>query len=195
MDPKQLWLGDSEGRPPHWGGRPRRATVIGRPSLPSGASAVLVTIEPPLPRSSGLPLAEGILTPRYPSDGFDALEVGSIVVHVLGPAAGVDVMKHSFGDGELVIEFWADAAASPEALPQPIDEAAYRAETLGRIRRFVETHGHSRLPEGYHDDMGRLDIIGENLRWHHAGKGGIDPGPFPGIDYAKDLDRLPGWEW
>jgi hypothetical protein len=57
------------------------------------------------------------------------------------------------------------------------------------------THGHSRLPEGYHDDMGRLDILVGNLRWHHAGKGGVSPGPFPGIDYAKDLDRLPGWEW
>jgi hypothetical protein len=43
--------------------------------------------------------------------------------------------------------------------------------------------------------MGRLDILVGNLRWHHAGKGGVSPGPFPGIDYAKDLDRLPGWEW
>jgi hypothetical protein len=140
-------------------------------------------------------LAEGIIMPRYPGDGFDVLDVRSIIVNILGPAPGVDVTKHSFGDGELVIEFWADAAASPEALPQPIDEAAYWAETLGRIRRFVETHGHSRLPDGYHDDMGRLDILVGNLRWHHAGKGGVSPGPFPGIDYAKDLDRLPGWEW
>ena len=132
---------------------------------------------------------------RYPGRDFDNLDAGSIVVNVLGPASGVDITKQDFGDGELVIEFWADAAASPEALPQPIDEAAFWAKTLARIRRFIETHGHSRVPEGYHDDEGRLDIIVGNLRWHYAGKGGISPGPFPGIDYPGDLDGLPGWEW
>ena len=62
---------------------------------------------------------------RYPGRDFDNLDAGSIVVNVLGPASGVDITKQDFGDGELVIEFWADAAASPEALPQPIDEAAF----------------------------------------------------------------------
>jgi hypothetical protein len=195
VDHAQLWLGDSEGRPPHWGGQPRRAFVLGTPELATGQTAHLVRIEPPLPRRTGEPLEEAIVMPRYPGHGLDELVSGPIVVNVLGPAPGVDLHKPQFADRELVIEFWADAAASPEALPKPIDEAAFWAESLGRIRRFIEIHGHSSVPEGYHDDRGRLDILVGNLRWHHAGHGGVSPGPFPGIDYAKDLDVLPGWEW
>jgi hypothetical protein len=116
-------------------------------------------------------------------------------VYVCGPSPGVDIHAPRFANGELVIEVWADAAATIEALPDPIDEAALWAETLERIRRFIEAHGHSRVPDGYHDDRGPLDIIVGNLRWHHAGKGGVSPGPFSGIDYAADLDRTPGWEW
>ncbi len=120
---------------------------------------------------------------------------GSIIVNVLGPAAGIDLHRPAFGDGELVVEFWADAAESVEALPLPIDEAAFWADTLARIQRFIEQHGHSNVPIEYHDADGRLDILIENIRWHHAGKAGISPGPFPGIDYAADLDALHGWEW
>ena len=190
-----IWLGDSEGRPPHWGGRPRRAVAIGRPTLATGLRAFLVHIEPPLPRASGSPLATAVLTPRYAGPGIEDLGDESITVHVLGPAPGVDITKAEFGTGDLVIEFWADAAASHDALPQPIDEAAFWAATLQRIRRFIEIHGHSRVPDGYADERGPLDVIVGNLRWHHAGKGGVSPGPFPGIDYAKDLNELPGWDW
>lgn len=189
-----LWLGDSEGRPPHWGGAPRRAVVLGRPTLATGRTAYFVRIEPPIARRDGRPLSEAIVMPRYP--GSDLVgESGAIVVNVLGPAPGVDIRAPRFSDGQLVIEFWADAATTIEALPEPIDEAAFWAETLERIQRFIEAHGHSRVPDGYRDDRGPLDIIVGNLRWHHAGKGGVSPGPFPGIDYAADLDRTPGWEW
>jgi hypothetical protein len=190
-----FWLGDSEGRPPHWGGEPRIAHVLSRSRLVSGAEGTLVRIDPPLPRSDGPPLHEAILTPHAEGDDLGRLDERSIVVNVLRPAEGVDVRSLSFAEGELVIQFWADAAASPEALPKPIDEAAFWGETLGRIRHFVEQHGHSNVPDGYADEQGRLDIIVGNLRWHHAGKGGVSPGPFPGIDYAADLDQLPGWEW
>jgi hypothetical protein len=195
MDQGQLWLGDSEGRPPHWGGRPRRVLVLATTQLATGRMAHRVKIEPPLARRIGEPLGEAILMPRYSDAVLDDVASGPIVVNVLGPAPGVDIHKGQFADGELVIEFWADAAASAEALPKPIDEAAFWGETLARIRRFMESHGHTRVPEGYHDDRGQLDIIVGNLRWHHAGHGGASPGPFPGIDYAKDLDELPGWEW
>lgn len=194
-DRPAIWLGHSEGSPPHWGGRPRRTVAIGRPKLPNGSRAFLIRIEPPLPRASGPPLETAVITPRYPGPGIEDLGDESIIVHVLGPAPGIDITKAEFGTGELVIESWADAAASIEALPQPIDEAAFWAETLQRIRRFIEIHGHSSVPDGYADDRGPLDVIVGNLRWHHAGKGGVSPGPFPGIDYAKDLDKLPGWEW
>lgn len=190
-----IWLGDSEGSPPHWGGAPRPAVVRGRSTLASGATGLLVSIDPPLPRSDGPPLAEAILMTRYDGDRLDALGDRPVIVNVLRPAEGVDIRKPAFEAGELVIQFWADAAASREALPEPIDVAAFWQETLERIRRFIEEHGHSRVPENYHDADGRLDVLVGNLRWHHAGKGGVSPGPFPGIDYAQDLERLRGWEW
>lgn len=195
MDRDPIWLGDSEGRPPHWGGQPRRAFIMATPELATGKSAYLVRVEPPLPQAGRESLAEAILMARYPGPGLDELGTRSIIVNVLAPAPGVDIRKPRFADGELRIAYWADAAMSLEALPKPIDEAAFWAETLGRIRRFIEAHGHCQVPEGYHDEQGRLDVIVGNLRWHHAGKAGVSPGPFPGIDYAKDLDGLTGWEW
>lgn len=192
---QHIWLGDSEGRPPHWGGEPRVAEVQGHARLPSGADVLLVRVEPPLPRSDGPPLDMAILMARYEGESLEAVGDRAIVVNVLRPAAGADIRKAAFEDGELVIQFWADAAASPDALPKPIDEAALWQTTLARIRRFIEEHGHSRVPERYSDADGRLDVIVSSLRWHHAGKGGVSPGPFPGIDYAADLERLPGWEW
>ncbi|HEX5013489.1 MAG TPA: hypothetical protein VFV72_04945 [Candidatus Limnocylindrales bacterium] len=191
----QIWLGDSEGTPPHWGGVPRTAEVLGRRRLPAGAGGILVRLEPPLPRTNGEPLSVAILMGRSSSDRFDALSERPIVVNVLAPAAGVDIAKNEFADGELIIQYCPDAAATPDVLPKPIDEAAFWAETLNRIREYIETHGDSRVPAHYADARGRLDVIVENLRWHHAGHGGVSPGPFPGIDYAADLDRLPGWEW
>jgi hypothetical protein len=193
--PNELWLGDSEGRPPHWGARPRRAVVHGRPTLATGQVVYLVSIEPPIARRDGRPLVEAIVMPRYPGADLAAGKSAAIVVNILGPAPGVDIHAPRFSDGQLVVEFWADAATTIAALPEPLDEAAFWAETLERIRRFIEAHGHARVPDGYHDDHGRLDIIVGNLRWHHAGKGGVSPGPFPGVDYASDLDRMPGWEW
>ena len=190
-----FWLGDSEGRPPHWGGEPRRAYVLAHPTLATGARAYLVRLDPPLPTVEGLPLEEAVLMARYPGKSLDQLGEGSIIVNVLRAADGIDIHKPAFEDRDLRISHWADAAASPELLPQPIDEAAFWQRTLARIQRFIEEHGHSNVPSGYEDDQGRLDVIVGNLRWHYAGKGGMSPGPFPGIDYAADLDRLPGWEW
>jgi hypothetical protein len=69
------------------------------------------------------------------------------------------------------------------------------AKTFARIRRFIEENGHSRVPDRYSDEVGPLDAIVGNIRWHHAGRAGVSPGPFPGIDYAAELDKLPGWEW
>jgi hypothetical protein len=132
---------------------------------------------------------------RYVGDSLDALGNRWIMVNVLGQRPGVDITKESFADDELEVRFWAEAAASRDALPKPIDEETFWAETLARIRRFIEANGHSRIPPGYRDERGPLDVIVRNLRWHHAGKGGASPGPFPGIDYASDLDRQRGWDW
>jgi hypothetical protein len=189
------YLGDSEGEPAHWGGHPRKAFVIGHPTLATGQAVHLVRVVAPIPRSNGAALDELIVMPRYPGFGFDRLGGEPIVVNLLIPVEGVDVHKKAFVEGDLRIQFWAEAATTLELLPKPIDEAALWAQTLGRIGRFIEVHGHSRVPDQYSDEVGPLDVIVGNLRWHHAGRGGASPGPFPGIDYAADLDRLPGWEW
>ena len=190
-----FYLGDSEGLPAHWGGSPRMAFVRAHPVLATGSPAVLVRLDLALPGVDGPPFDEAIVMPRFAGRAIDQLGDDSIVVNVLRAADGVDIHKSAFEDGDLVLEYWADAAATVDALPQPIDEAAYWARTLARIRRFIEQHGNSNVPEFFEDDEGRLDVLVGNLRWHHAGKGGVSPGPFPGIDYAADLDRLPGWEW
>ena len=86
------------------------------------------------------------------------------------------------------------------ARSRPSAEAARCRCVLGRHVRPDQAF-HRRAwplpdPEPYFDTDGkRLDVIVENIRWHHAGKAGVSPGPFPGIDYAAALDELPGWEW
>jgi hypothetical protein len=190
-----FYLGDSEGVPAHWGGTPRRAFVLGHPTLATGSQAFLVRLDPPLPAVKGGQFEEAIVMPRYAGRALDQLGDESIIVNILRPTGDVDIRKARFQDGDLVVEFWADAAASIDALPKPIDEHAYWARTLARITRFIEQHGHADVPTGYEDEEGRLDVIVGNIRWHHAGKGGVSPGPFPGIDYAPELDRLPGWTW
>lgn len=195
MDGPDIFLGDSEGDPPHWGGAPRRGYILGHPALTHGTAASLMRVDPAIPDVDGLMLDEVIVTARYAGESVDRIGAGAIIVHLLRPMPGVDIHKAAFVDGDLVIQFWADAATSLEALPKPIDRAALWQQTLERIDRFIEEFGHAQIPSGYHDGHGQLDIIVGNLRWHHAGKGGVSPGPFPGIDYAADLNRLPGWTW
>jgi DNA-binding CsgD family transcriptional regulator len=67
--------------------------------------------------------------------------------------------------------------------------------TLGRIRRSIDRHGHSRVPVDYVDEGGHLAGLLVNIRHHHAGLAGVSPGPFPGIDYAAELGSVDGWEW
>jgi Bacterial regulatory proteins, luxR family len=73
---------------------------------------------------------------------------------------------------------------------------------FARIRAFVETHGHSRIPDGYRDEFGPLDGLVGNLRLHHSGRSYLGRKPPPPelqmlglIDWEADLDRLPGWSW
>jgi hypothetical protein len=195
MDSPDFFLGHSEGSPPHWGGEPRKAYVLDHPTLATGARAYLVRLDPPIPGVIGPPLEEAVVMERYPGRTLDDLGDDSITVNVLRPAEGIEIRKTAFEEGDLTIEYWADAAASIETLPKPIDEAAFWGETLARIQRFIDQHGHSNVPSNYRDERGPLDAIVGNIRWHHAGKGGASPGPFPGIDYAAELDRLPGWHW
>ncbi len=191
-----FFLGDSESSPPHWGGEPRRCYVRGRPVLATGKRAWLVRVEPPLPSiSSRLPVDQVVLAEHFAGDDLASLSSGWLLVNVCRPASETDLNRPRFGEGDLVIEYWGEVARSREALPEPIDYAVEWQRTLRRIKRFIDQHGHSQVPKGYADDEGPLDVIVGNIRWHRAGKAGVSPGPFPGVDYASDLDRLPGWEW
>ena len=64
-----------------------------------------------------------------------------------------------------------------------------------RIKRYIERHGHSEMPIDYDDEDGRLGILVENIRFHHAGLAGASPGPFEGVDYESPLNELEGWSW
>lgn len=76
-------------------------------------------------------------------------------------------------------------------------------EALGKIRAFIDAHGHSRVPESYRDEDGMpLAGLVSNIRRRHAGRDWLGEGPrpkgsdfFPGVDYEADLDRLQGWTW
>lgn len=190
-----LWLGMGDGEPTHWGGRKRRCTVVDRPILATGRRAWRVRVKPSIPRPrSSQRLTQVILAERYPVDSLEELDEGYVVVNVATELPDA-VDRDHFRDGDLVIEYVAEAAHDPDALPDGRDVEGFWTETLGRIVRFIEEHGHSRVPENYHDDRGRLDILVHGIRFHHLGKGGGSEGPFPGVDYAAVLDQLDGWEW
>ncbi len=68
--------------------------------------------------------------------------------------------------------------------------------SFDRIRRFVDEHGHSEIPDEYSDEHGGgLGGLVANIRHHYAGLADHSPGPFPGVDYASDLDQLEDWDW
>ena len=128
-----FWLGESESSAGNWGGPPRHAVVLSRPTLATGESVVLVHVEPPLPRAGKPPIDEVIVMARYVGHSLDRIGEMPVTVNLLGPAPDLDFHKSAFDDGELVIEFWAEAAASPEMLPKPIDEPACDTTTRSRI--------------------------------------------------------------
>lgn len=190
-----FYLGDDEGDPPNWGGQPRECFVLGRPRLASGRRAWLVRVDPPLPGLKGGTLEEVVLGERSLTDDIGQLEHGWIQVNV-GAAADPRVLRQeTFQPHDLRIAYWALVVRSPEDLPKPIDDQARWRRDLARIRRFVGEHGHLRMPDGYTDDGGRLDVLVRVLRWHYAGGSTGSGGPYPGVDWVSDLEQIPGWEW
>ena len=190
-----FYLGHNEMDPPHWGGGIRRCTVLGRPHFAGGKVVLRVRVEPPIPAHGGGLLDEVLLAGRIQGESIEDLTSGWIEVYVLRATEGGTLDNEQLDREDWSIEAWAELALTPEVLPPPFDRPAFWQKSLARIERFIERHGHSRIPDGYHDEDGPLDILVGNIRWHHAGKAGVSPGPFPGTDYATVLDRLPGWEW
>jgi hypothetical protein len=97
--------------------------------------------------------------------------------------------------GALRIMYWGLVARSPDAIPKPTDPGRRWQLDLARIERFVETHGHSRVPDGFSDEAGRLDVLVRILQERHRSGPTGDGGPYPGIDWVRDLSELKGWEW
>jgi len=202
--PSVLYLGSTaEAVEPHWGGAPRRCVVVARPLLARGDRGWVVDLDEPIPATTGEALRQVVLAERLVGQKIDLLRSttsaklgeGWVPVLVCRPRAPDALQAEPIPPDALSIEYWAEVALAPEALPPPDDPEADWERTLTRIQRFIERHGHSKVPEPYFDEDGRLDVIVGNLRWHHAGKAGISPGPFPGIDYARQLDDVVGWEW
>lgn len=195
MDISMFWLGMGENQPTHWGGPKRRCIVIDRPLLATGRPAWRVQVKPSLPRpGGGDPLREVVVAERYPGRRLDELDGDYVTVNVASIAVGASD-RDQFREGDLAIEYVAEAAPRPDLLPDGRDVQRFWDESLARITRFIDQHGHSLVPDGYHDEQGRLEILVHNIRFHHGGKTGMSEGPFPGVDYVADLERLDGWEW
>jgi hypothetical protein len=105
--------------------------------------------------------------------------------------------KDVIDEMDISLEYVGEVALSVDALPDEPDYAKEWKRDYGKISQFTKKHGHSRIDESYRDEDGRpLAGLVLNLRWHHAGRaGGASRGPYPGIDYAADLDRLEHWTW
>lgn len=196
--PPDFYLGMSDGEPVHWGGPTRECHVIDRPRWAGGRMAWRVRVVPPIPewQRSGHQLAEWVLQERYVGQSIEELRDDNwVTVNLWRYEDPQARSKEVFDDMDLSLAYVGEVALRPDILPDRPDYAAHWQRTLTRIRRFVEAHGHSRFPEPYFDEDGRLDILVGNIRWHHAGRAGESVGPFPGVDYAADLDKLDGWSW
>ena len=121
-----------------------------------------------------------LLASRTNGESIEDLTAGWIDVYVLHATEGGALDKEQLDREDWSIEFWAELALTPEELPPPFDRPAFWQKSLARIERFIERHGHSRIPDGYHDEDGPLDILVGNIRWHPRGKGGRQPRAIPG---------------
>lgn len=189
---REFWIAAPDDDPPNWGGEPRRCVVERPVTLPGGREGWRVRLLPPLPGVERDPLREAVIVARAVGSALPDMASRPLDVRVCRLFRDAETLDRE----DLTIEYEAIAASDPAMLPSPLDEEEFWRTTLGRIRRFIEAHGQSRVPDGYVDDdgYGLAGLVG-NIRWHHAGRGGESPGPFPGVDYAADLDTLEGWSW
>lgn len=163
--------------------------------LAGGSRGWLVTLPAGLlHHQTGETRRSWVIAPKYTEMPLLDARKGSVIpVRVCSLTEGADV--HDLGDGDLTIDYLGDIAQDATDLPSEFDVAQFWVETKSRIERFITQHGHSKIPRNYHDEDGILEIIVHNIRWFVAGKGGLSPGPFPGIDLVAELDELEGWDW
>lgn len=152
----------------------------------------MVRVSPPIPLHDSK-RQDWVLAPRYTEEPLSRVAERVVAVRVCRPIN--PPRAGAFSDGDLEIEFVADLALDPADLPRAPDYAAEWSRTLARIVRFIDQHGHSDVPIDYDDEDGRLGGLVLNIRWFAAGRAGVSPGPFPGVGFQEDLDRLRGWSW
>jgi len=198
-----FYLGSSDTAPEHWDLRLRRCWVIDRPRFgKSGRELWRVHVDPPIPSyeedlSIREWVSEWILAERYVGERLEDLREGrNLAVNIYGYNDPRAHEKDVFDSVDLTHEYIGEVAATAEALPEARDPRAAWERDLERIRRFIREHGDSRVPERYYDEDGaRLDTVVGDIRWHYSGRGGWSEGPYPGVDYARDLAGLEGWSW
>jgi hypothetical protein len=198
-----FYLGSLEPTPEHWGGSPRSCWVIDRPRLvETGRELWRVHVDPSIPTyeedlSIRGWIGEWILAERNISERLeDVREDVNLTVNIYGYNDPRAHEKTVFDSVDLTHEYIGRVARTPEAFPKSRDPTAAWEQDLERIRRFIQEHGHSRIPERYYDPDGtRLDTVVGDIRWHHAGRGGWSHDPYPGVGYVGDLAGLEGWSW
>lgn len=170
-------------------------TCRGNPTGGGGSRGWLVALPTGLRHhQTGETRNSWVIAPQYTEMPLvDAWKGSVIPVRVCSLTEGADV--HALGEGDLAIDYLGDIAQDEAVLPPEFDVAQFWVETKSRVERFISQHGHSRVPRDYHDEDGRLGGLVGNIRWFVAGRGGLSPGPFPGIDLVTELDELEGWDW
>jgi hypothetical protein len=143
LPPSVLYLGSTtDSVVPHWGGSPRRAEILGRPTLSRGDTGWLVRLDDPIPATKGPALELAVLADRVEAFSIDQLRpthsrqlgVGWVPVHVarlLDPAAGD---KDTLEAGDLTGEYWAEVALDPDNLPTWVDDPGCVAEDTAEDR-------------------------------------------------------------
>jgi len=199
-----FFLGSSDTVPEYWGVPVRRCWVIDRPRFGrTGRALWRVHVDPPLPKYDETltsiieQISEWILAERYVGERLENLDAGHhMMVNIWRYNDPRAHEKSVFDSVDLTHEYIGEVALTADALPERWDPKKAWEQDFERIRRFVERHGHSRVPDHYHDESGmRLDTVVGDIRWYHAGRGGWSDGPYPGVDYIADLAKLEGWSW
>ena len=166
-------------------------TALGRPTLLSGATAVLVTIEPPLPSSSGPPF-RGDPLGAVSRTRFPQLASGAIVLNVLTRSRRrhleAKLRRRRAGDRIL------GGRGCVAWLRRTARQRAFWAVALAPVRGSSDARPLARA--------GGISRRRGTARHHRrepavapCGEGRYQSGPVPRHYYPGDLDGRPGWEW
>jgi len=225
-EPRVLYLADGDGE--GWDPPFRQAKVRRRVGLANGGRGWLVDIEPPIPPAGSVTQAVGaaVLADRYVGTSLDALvdrgvgiapQYPIVPVYVCTAVPPATLEQDSFADGELTIDFWADAALREDAFPGPkhrtvpgrerLSSALVKLEDALRLARapIVDYLAPGIPADAVRERLGEIDIdpCPELLTWYdwHDGTVGniglgyetweLQPGVFfISLEQALEQHRL-----